>query len=754
MAADAEYDFIVVGSGPGGGPLACRLAEAPEGYRVALLEAGTDPAAVPGSPSYFNYSVPGLYANASEDPATSWEFCVLLYTDPQRQRDDSKYDDAGGGIFYPRAAALGGCTAHHAMISLYPHDDDWAYLADLTKSDSWRPANMRAIFRDLESCRYLPPPQAADGGPQPAGAADHGANGWLPLSMPDLTLAAGDPRLLQIILEALLKAVTELHGASAEEAEQPAASAKDDQAKLTGVLEKLLKALVTASGPKGVTGRKAAAQFQRKLRDQVRKAFHENDKDAKEQLAGYIRLFGQFYPRLDPNRRFPHDRDRVGPFNTPLSVLNGVRTGVRERILGTRALYPDRLHVITGALATQVILDDDGQAVGVRYYQKEGLYQATPKPQPADPLPPLREVRVRKNGEVILAAGTFNTPQLLLLSGIGPAEHLNDLGIPVRRRLPGVGRNLQDRYEITLVTEFPKDFAVLKGFTFRTPGADGRPPRPGADHGLQEWLNHRGVYATNGAVLTIIKTSEAAEKKIPDLFIFGLPGNFRGYYRGWSQDIEGEKQGNGRAENHRRFTWAILKGRTRNRSGYVRLKSTDPLARPEINFRYFEESAKDPQTDREWQKDVDALAEGVKFVREIMEQTELGGAFVTPEASVLQDPKELEKFIKKEAWGHHACGTCRIGPDDDPNAVLDGDFRVRGVKNLRVVDASVFPKIPGFFIVTAIYMISEKAAQVILESSRRRAPAGSPPAAAAPPPTSAARTHRGRRGRGPRRSRQ
>ena len=62
----------------------------------------------------------------------------------------------------------------------------------------------------------------------------------------------------------------------------------------------------------------------------------------------------------------------------------------------------------------------------------------------------------------------------------------------------------------------------------------------------------------------------------------------------------------------------------------------------------------------------------------------------------------------KEAWGHHACGTCKIGKDDDPDAVLDGDFRVRGVKNLRVVDASVFPKIPGYFIVTPTYMVSER----------------------------------------------
>ena len=75
---------------------------------------------------------------------------------------------------------------------------------------------------------------------------------------------------------------------------------------------------------------------------------------------------------------------------------------------------------------------------------------------------------------------------------------------------------------------------------------------------------------------------------------------------------------------------------------------------------------------------------------------------------------ELEQFVKDNAWGHHACGTCKIGKDSDPLAVLDGQFRVRGVRNLRVVDASVFPRIPGLFILSAVFMIAEKASDAIL----------------------------------------
>src|SRR5262249_8765311 len=90
----AEYDFIVVGSGAGGGPLACNLALAPEGYRVALVEAGTDPV-ISGKPTFYNHSVPGLHGRASEDPKMSWEFFVKHYTAEADQKKDTKFDDEG-----------------------------------------------------------------------------------------------------------------------------------------------------------------------------------------------------------------------------------------------------------------------------------------------------------------------------------------------------------------------------------------------------------------------------------------------------------------------------------------------------------------------------------------------------------------------------------------------------------------------------------------------------------------------------------
>jgi choline dehydrogenase len=422
-----------------------------------------------------------------------------------------------------------------------------------------------------------------------------------------------------------------------------------------------------------------------------------------------LELFRLVHNGLDPNRWFDRDADRAGVYSTPASILQGVRSGVRERILAVRALYPDRLVLIPNALAAQVLIEG-GQAVGVRYLKGEHLYQASPLAK-AGASAESAEVRLRGRGEVILAGGAFNTPQLLMLSGVGPAAHLREHKVDLKCDLPGVGQNLHDRYEVGLVSEFPADFRVLDGSKFEAPAGGDDPD----DRALQEWKNHRGVYATNGVVLSMIKRSAQAEGGVPDLYIFGTPGYFRGYFPGYSLQAESEEQGGKWVPNHRRFTWAVLKGSTRNRKGEVRLTSADPRAAPDVNFRYFDEGSAG------WEKDLDALVEGVRFAAQVMKVTGLKLKTLVPGVDV-GDTDKLREFIRQEAWGHHACGTCKIGTDKDPDSVLDGDFRVRGVGGLRVVDASVFPDIPGFFIVTPIYMISEKASDVILADRRRPSP--------------------------------
>src|SRR5262249_4234176 len=157
-------------------------------------------------------------------------------------------------------------------------------------------------------------------------------------------------------------------------------------------------------------------------------------------------------------------------------------------------------------------------------------------------------------------------------------------------------------------------------------------------------------------------------------------------------------------------TWAILKAHTRNTAGYVALRSADPRDVPEINFKYFEEGN---DVDGE---DLDSVVEGVRFARRFIAQL---GPSVARELVPGPDVTagELPDFVKREAWGHHASCSCKMGPPGDAMAVVDSEFRVRGTRNLRIVDASVFPRIPGFFIVSAVYMVSEKAADVILAAA-------------------------------------
>ncbi|KFY44495.1 hypothetical protein V494_01452 [Pseudogymnoascus sp. VKM F-4513 (FW-928)] len=619
----ATYEYIVVGSGAGGGVLAARLALA--GRSVLLIEAGDDQG------TNDNYTIPAFNAKSTEDPSMAWDFFVRHYEDDARQAKDYKLtyttpdgkdytglDPPSGaaikGVLYPRSATLGGCTAHNAMVAIYPHQDDFQYVASLTGDGSWTPANMRKYFVKLEKNTYL----------QSILSPGHGRSGWLGIDLTPVTLALKDLQLLSL----LQGAITALGGWS-------------------GTVLNL-------------------ATF----------------------LAG------------DANADSPLRDSTQAVYQLPLASKNGARNGVRDFILSVNnAVNKDgskkyKLEIRTHCLATKVNFDTSNppRATGVSFLDGQSLYRADPRSGKASAGTPGSATASR---EVIISGGTYNSPQLLKLSGIGPKAELQRFGIPVVKDLPGVGTNLQDHYEVAVQGKIAKDFNVLKGCTFAASESDPC---------LEEW--HRGklavakgTYVSNGFIAgMLIKSSQSPDGNYDEL-AFGGPLNFRGYYPGYSVDATSAKNV---------WTWALLKSHPRNTAGSVELASADPRDTPKISFNYFDAGSGD------YAADLETITESIRIARWAIGNQTVPVTEVLPGPSV-KTTEQIQDYIKNTAWGHHASCTCAIGADDDPMAVLDSSFRVRGVEGLRVVDASVYPRIPGTFTLLSTYLVGEKAADVILK---------------------------------------
>ena len=607
---EMECDYVVVGSGAGGGTLAARLAE--NGMRVVLLEAGKDCSASKDARLPEDYDVPAFHPFAAENPAMRWDFFVSHYNDETRRKRDSKCGP--NGVLYPRAGTLGGCTAHNAMIFMAPHDCDWNAIAGLTGDKSWRAARMRRYFMRIENCRHHPFWRAlARLGVNPTG---HGWAGWLETQVA-----------------------------------MPRSVFRDD------VLTHFVRACTWANvsrAPKVLLA-----------------------------LWRLIRAGG------DPNNRRIGRAPFEGVCYTPLTTRGHRRMGTRERVLDVATRFPDNLHIETDALATAILFDGDNRAVGVDYLKGKDLYRA--HATPSDRAGAQCRVRVRR--EVIVSGGTFNSPQLLMLSGIGPADELHAHGIPVRVDLPGVGRNLQDRYEIGVVYRMNQPWKSLGGARFTKD-----------DPLYCDWRDARqGMYVSNGNAISIIRRS-AKHLPAPDLFCMALLARFEGYFPGYSRLV---------AEHSDYMTWTILKGHTANRAGTVSLKSADPRDMPHIDFRYFDEGD-DPGC-----KDLKAVVGEIRFARSIMASVNACKAIAVEELPGVhvQTDEALGDYVRDNSWGHHASGTCAIGTREQ-GGVLDSKFCVHGTKGLRVVDASIFPRIPGFFIVSAVYIAAEKAADVILAAAK------------------------------------
>jgi len=345
-----------------------------------------------------------------------------------------------------------------------------------------------------------------------------------------------------------------------------------------------------------------------------------------------------------------------------MSVGKGERQSTAKSYLAP-AMKRSGLTVLTHAQTTRVLLEKD-RAVGVEFRHEGQLKTA------------------RATREVILSGGSYNSPQLLMLSGIGPADHLREVGVEVLHDLPGVGQNLSEHPIIGMVFRSSLKRTFLSHLRFDR-----------AVMGMIQWyLTKTGPFATNAAPANIFFRTPNVNSARPDIQMIcssvGLDAQL------WFPGVT--------APPIHRFAIGpnLLHPLSR---GWVKLRSNDPTASPRIFFNMYSEK-----------QDIDCMVEGVKRVREIYNSPPLGDLVtgeIKPGADIRTDA-QIEDWVRRNSdINQHPVGTCKMGIDD--HAVVDATLKVRGIEGLRVVDASVMPDEPGGNTNLPTMMIAEKGADMI-----------------------------------------
>jgi choline dehydrogenase len=352
--------------------------------------------------------------------------------------------------------------------------------------------------------------------------------------------------------------------------------------------------------------------------------------------------------------------EQDGAFLYQVNQKNGERCSAAKGYLTPNLSRPN-LKVITHAVSAKVTLEGR-RANGVSFYQGNQL----------------QDVRARR--EVIVSAGAFGSPQLLMLSGIGAPAELQKFGIPVAQDLPGVGKNLQDHIDYVQTWRVPSNTDTI-GVSLR-----GSAKLAGA---MLQWRNKRSgmitsSIATAGAFMR--STSDVAKPDLQLVFVIAIVDDHaRKMHMGHGISCHVD----------------VLRPYSR---GIVGLNSADPHTAPMIDPKFLSD-----------ERDMQLLLKGGQMQQRIMESKpfdSIRGKMLY--AARIDDPKGMEQDIRNRAdTQYHPVGTCKMGPDSDPMAVVDAQLRVRGVGGLRVADASIMPTLIGGNTNAPTIMIGEKLAELL-----------------------------------------
>jgi choline dehydrogenase-like flavoprotein len=337
---------------------------------------------------------------------------------------------------------------------------------------------------------------------------------------------------------------------------------------------------------------------------------------------------------------------------------NGVRSTIADDFLTPQVRARDNFSIVTNAHVMRVVIED-GQATGVEIRDAEGE----------------RILSVRR--EVILSAGAFNTPQILMLSGVGPRDHLESVGITTLVDSPAVGKNLQDHI-------------YSHAYTIAKSGVDGSVAMGLSDDDANQWLDdHTGLanyFPENG-----VGWATLDDAKVPDIELLLSYNTSPAQFANVSD-----------AESRSGVTIGAVMLQPKSR-GTVRLASSDPLSKPVIDPRYLSDPA-----------DIGTLVRGLRIAQRIASASAL-----EPWAEAVFPPKdasddELAAFVRKDIGTvFHPVGTVRMGAADDIDAVLTPDLKVKGVAHLRVADASVMPSLIRGHTIAPTVFIGYRAAELI-----------------------------------------